>query len=870
MSILAFSSFIRFKEGLSKQPKAAILGLINQQATIAITSILMIILMISAGVMAQGPGSSNQKETATETITETAEKAPELQPIAASDIPSVSEETTVQLDEIRGKIKPLEERKEIQQNFEDLQVEISGMEEQLDATTPEDLKFNRLITLQTSWENVKTSATGWQNSLQSRSQELEEYSQILTEKKQLWEMTQKASLERNDPKALRSRIGEVLESISDVDKELKIQQAAVLTLMDRISQESIRINKALSKISESQAQTREQIFAIDSPPIWKAFEWKEQRASLSNQMKQTLDSRLSILNKFIAENWHRMIFHLAIFILISLFFLNVRRHGESLIEGEVLQARFKYIYHYSYSSAFLLSLFFTTYIYPRAPEFIKELNRLLILIPLIRVLPNIIHKDMRRPFWGLAGLYVLQRLDELIIDFTLAHRLILLLITIVGFIGIFWILRPRGSMLQRDGGKWWQSLIFLSRIALILLGISIFANVFGNVSLADLFTTAILNIAYVGVALFAAILILESIIVISFQSRVFSKLRIVQKNSQLLQERAVSLLRFLAVILWTVFSLRNLNIYDPLKEFTMNILTESWQVGNFSFALGDILIFFITVWLSILLSRLIRFILEEDVLPRIPLPRGVPASISLLTNYVILVFGFLIALTAAGLEWSKFALLAGALGVGIGFGLQQVVNDFISGLILIFERPIKVGDTVEVGVLKGTVKRIGIRSSTIRTFEGAEVIVPNGTLIQSEVTNWTLSDRLRRIEVKVGVSYGSDPNQVLKILQKVAKDNPVVLENPAPMILFQGFGESSLDFSFRIWTSDFDNWLTFSSEITLEVHNALKAADIEIPFPQRDLHLRSVDKDIPQELTAPQKKSDGKSKTTESQEKKKE
>ncbi|MCK5455395.1 MAG: mechanosensitive ion channel family protein, partial [Calditrichia bacterium] len=507
---------------------------------------------------------------------------------------------------------------------------------------------------------------------------------------------------------------------------------------------------------------------------------------------------------------------------------------------------------------------------PRAPEFIKELNRLLILIPLIRVLPNIIHKDMRRPFFGLAGLYVLQRLDELIIDFTLAHRLILLLITIVGFIGIFWILRPRGSMLQRDGGKWWQSLIFLSRIALILLGISIFANVFGNVSLADLFTTAILNIAYVGVALFAAILILESIIVISFQSRVFSKLRIVQKNSQLLQERAVSLLRFLAVILWTVFSLRNLNIYDPLKEFTMTMLTESWQVGNFSFALGDILIFFITVWLSILLARLIRFILEEDVLPRIPLPRGVPASISLLTNYVILVFGFLIALTAAGLEWSKFALLAGALGVGIGFGLQQVVNDFISGLILIFERPIKVGDTVEVGVLKGTVKRIGIRSSTIRTFEGAEVIVPNGTLIQSEVTNWTLSDRLRRIEVKVGVSYGSDPNQVLKILQKVAKDNPVVLENPAPMILFQGFGESSLDFSFRIWTSDFDNWLTFSSEITLEVHNALKAADIEIPFPQRDLHLHTVDKDIPQELTPPQKKSDGKSKTTESQEKKKE
>jgi small-conductance mechanosensitive channel len=268
-------------------------------------------------------------------------------------------------------------------------------------------------------------------------------------------------------------------------------------------------------------------------------------------------------------------------------------------------------------------------------------------------------------------------------------------------------------------------------------------------------------------------------------------------------------------------------------------------VGNFSFALGDLLIFFITIWLSLVLSRFIRFILEEDVLPRLPLPRGVPASISILTNYSILAIGFLIALTAAGVEWSKFALLAGAFGVGIGFGLQNVVNNFISGLILIFERPIKVGDTVEVGILKGTVKRIGIRSSTIRTFDGAEVIVPNGTLIQSEVTNWTLSDQLRRIEVKVGVSYGSDPNQVLKILQKVANDHPGVLEYPAPMVLFQGFGESSLDFSLRVWTSDFDNWLTFSSEITLQVHNVLKEANIEIPFPQRDLHLRSIGKNVP-------------------------
>jgi potassium efflux system protein len=855
---------------ISKNFYENIKRIIKYQFHKASLAIFLITLMISAGVMAQGPSSSDQKQTPAEKAAEIPEKEPELQPIAASDIPNVSEETITQLDEIRRKIRPLDEVKDIDQNFKDLQEEINQMEAELDATNLEDLKFNRLMVIQTDWENAKTTMMSWQNSLKSRSEELEAYGQSLKEMQQLWEMTREASAERDDPQALKTRISEVQDSISKVDKVLKIRQEVVLTLMDQISQESIRINKALSKVSEAQAQTREKIFAIDSPPLWKAFEWKEKRPSLSQQMKQALDSRLSLLDKFIEQNWPRMIFHLAIFIIISLFLLNVRRHEKSWIEKDVLQGSFRYIYHYSFSSALLLSLIITSYVYPNPPEFIRGFNRLLVLLPLIRVLPKIIHHEMRKPFFGLAGLYVLQRMDELIIDFTLAHRLTLLFITLLGFLGLFWILRPNGRVLKREAGKWWQASIFLSRIALILFGVSLFANIFGNVSLADLFTNAVLNIAYVGVAIFTAIVILESIIVISFQSRLFSNLRIIQKNAQLIKKRIVTLLRLLALILWTVFSLRNFDIYDPLMEFTINFLSKSWQIGNFGFAVGDILIFIITIWLSIILSRLIRFILEEDVLPRIPLPRGVPASISILTNYAILAIGFLIALTAAGIEWSKFALLAGAFGVGIGFGLQNVVNNFISGLILIFERPIKVGDTVEVGVLKGTVKRIGIRSSTIRTFEGAEVIVPNGTLIQSEVTNWTLSDRLRRIEVNVGVAYGTDPNRVLRILHKVAEDHPVVLDNPAPMVLFQGFGESSLDFSFRVWTSDFDNWLSFSSDINLQVHNALKKAGIEIPFPQRDLHLRSVDnKNIPHLLKPTQKRNSGKGKAAGSGEGKK-
>jgi small-conductance mechanosensitive channel len=189
----------------------------------------------------------------------------------------------------------------------------------------------------------------------------------------------------------------------------------------------------------------------------------------------------------------------------------------------------------------------------------------------------------------------------------------------------------------------------------------------------------------------------------------------------------------------------------------------------------------------------------------------------------------------------QFALVAGALGVGIGFGLQTIVSNFISGLILIFERPIKIGDTVEVGTLLGRVRRIGIRSSTVRTFDGAEVIVPNNDLITGQVVNWTLSDQMRRIEVKVGLAYGTDPNLVLELLMGVAIKHEKALDNPAPYALFLGFGDSSLDFALRFWTADFENWITTASEVTVGVNDALKEAGLEIPFPQQDLHVRSID-----------------------------
>ena len=233
------------------------------------------------------------------------------------------------------------------------------------------------------------------------------------------------------------------------------------------------------------------------------------------------------------------------------------------------------------------------------------------------------------------------------------------------------------------------------------------------------------------------------------------------------------------------------------------------------------------------------------------LPPGVPTAISKTVSYAVVLVGLWFAVLASGMDVTRFTVLVGTLGVGIGFGLQNVVNNFVSGLILLYERPVRLGDVVEVGKTTGEISRIGVRSSTVKTFQGAEVVVPNSNLVSNELVNWTLSDRARRIEIEVGVAYGSDPERVVKLLVEAARGHDGVLEFPPPSALFTGFGDSSLDFQLRCWTRRFDLWTVVASEVRIAVSRALEAAGIDIPFPQRDLHVVSVDPQAARALQDP-------------------
>jgi potassium-dependent mechanosensitive channel len=254
-------------------------------------------------------------------------------------------------------------------------------------------------------------------------------------------------------------------------------------------------------------------------------------------------------------------------------------------------------------------------------------------------------------------------------------------------------------------------------------------------------------------------------------------------------------------------------------------------------------LFVLSVYLSFWVAKTVRGILADDVLPRLSLPRGVANSASTMTYYLLLMLGLVVALAAAGFEVSQLTIVLGALSLGIGLGLQSVINNFVSGLILMFERPIQPGDTVELAGTVGTVRDIGMRATTFTTFEGADVVVPNGMLLSEKLINWTLSSSTRRVDIPVGVAYGSDPHRVRALLLEVAQRIERVVQQPPPAVWFTGFGASSLDFSVRVW-SHFDDHPSVRSALGLGIHTALAQAGIEIPFPQQDLHLKSVERGV--------------------------
>jgi small-conductance mechanosensitive channel len=665
-----------------------------------------------------------------------------------------------------------------------------------------------------------------------------------------WELTAAAARRERVPPAVLRRVEEVEESLRAEEARLRARQDRVLGLQARVSDLRAELARVATSVDEADAALKRQLFEVESAPLWRALTGPDRAGALGAQLRQTLRESGRDVTAFLAEERGRLWIHLAVVVALGLGLFALRRKVTAVGDVDAALRGAGRMLSRPGSAAVLLSLPLTGVLYPPLPPTLTDLFLLAFLAPLLRVLPGLVPDAFRRPLYGLAALFALDKLAAIAPPRTLLARLAVLLVTAGALAGLLGGLRRGRWARFVRGGAWGLATRAAAVAALGLLALSVVSNVIGNATLAERLTHATLATAILGAVLLGVQAVLEGALAALLHLPAVQRRPLVARHRELLQRRTAALLRVAVVAFWAWRTAQEFGIAGAAGAAGEAVLGLRLRVGGLDVSLGNVAAFAVTLALALALSRAVRFVLDEGVFAEIDLPRGVPAAVSKTAQYVILLLGFSWAVLASGMEMSRFSFLVGALGVGIGFGLQNVVNNFVSGLILLYERPVQVGDIVEVGAVSGEVTRIGVRSSTVRTFPGAEVIVPNATMIATEVTNWTLSDRRRRIELGVGVAYGTPPQAVIDLLVAAVRGRAGVLESPAPVALFLRFGESSIEFVLRFWTADFDRWQLLASEVMIEVHASLGRAGIAIPFPQRDLHVRSLDPAAAEALAA--------------------
>ena len=291
------------------------------------------------------------------------------------------------------------------------------------------------------------------------------------------------------------------------------------------------------------------------------------------------------------------------------------------------------------------------------------------------------------------------------------------------------------------------------------------------------------------------------------------------------------------IMLWNIWSelflaferLDTIPLWEVSEEVSGEVIFKAITVWDLMITIAVIVITFLG-------ARNIPGLLEIALLSQLPLAVGTNYAITTVFRYVIVITGSVIALQLLGAQWSKLQWLIAALSVGLGFGLQEIVANFVSGIVILFERPIRIGDTVTIGDQTGTVNRIRIRATTIIDLDRREIVIPNKTFITERLINWSLTDPIMRAIIRVGVAYGSDIELTEKTLLEIAASNTKVLDEPKPSVFFQAFGDSTLNFELRVFISGFSNLVPVSHELNTAIDHEFRKKNIEIAFPQRDIH----------------------------------
>src|SRR5262245_42416570 len=704
---------------------------------------------------------------------------------------------------------------------------------------------NALANLTDSWQMMRSRLAPLNDTLTRRATLAQQRVEQLDSMQATWAATRTDAEKAGAPPTVFARIDGTLAAIATARGNAGAQLAHVLGLQDRAARQLGRCDDVLARIAQAGNELQGPLLSRDAVAIWSPEARRWMSNDLGGRLRDAIADIVGVIRDFVASQSTRTPLQVALFVGVAVLARLARRGARRSADKQPSEAAAAQVFELPYSSALVLTLVATVWIYPHPPRAVMSAVALLVLLPTVLLVRCLASPVVVPAVYALAAFFLVDRVRDLCSVVPVLEQWVFLVEVLSGIVFLTLALRSEHLLPGGDNEVAPESrraIVWVLRGQLLVLVIAVFAGALGFMRLARLLGGEVLTSSYVALVAYAGVRVGEGLVAYALRVQPLCNLFIVQRHGALVKRRLTRALHWLAVGAWAYVTLDALGVLPSIWSAAGAFLSVRYVRGSVSLSVGDVVAFALTVWIAFVGSSFVRFALNEELYPRVQLPRGSSYALSTIVHYLIIVTGFVFALAALGIDLTRVTILAGALGVGVGIGLQNVVANFVSGLILLLERRLHVGDAVQLGNLEGRIREIGSRASTIRTWDGAEVIVPNAVLTSERVTNWTLSDALRRVNLDVGVAYTADPQRVLEILRNVATSHPKALADPAPLALCTGFGDSALKFQLRVWTR-IEDAEQFLSELAIGVHRALSAAKIEIPFPQRDVNIRNGDLD---------------------------
>ena len=789
----------------------------------------LLALMLVAPAWAQSSStSSSSSESAADAGTHA---------IAPADIPSRADADEKFIQAVQRRAQMTDKVRRLEQTLSRQAAAVDQLSQVTESNDLSQLSVQRLESLERHWQLKDRALNQTRADIARATNTASEDAAELAVLRTAWQAT---AAQPNLSPALVQRADELIAQIDAAQAMLADPLAKLLDLGRKGNALSTQLQKGVSDVVREVADQDRRLVTMDSPPLWQAIREADMLEPVGSGLRRNLEIETAFARDFDAA--HARLLPLlgafALLLLPAIFWL--RRRAKGLVAaGQLGEPALRALARPWAAWLLLVAAGAALYGF-QGPGLRQQGVMLLAWVPVLGLLQRRMLNIVGPWAYLSAIFYFLNVVVSLLVGNPLLYRLLLLALNLLMLSTLGWhILRARRGGNEQDEARFqagtWHGVAWA---ACIVLAVAAASNLFGNISLSSMLVSATLASSYVALAMYAGSKVALALMQVSLAGPTVAKLS--ARYAASLVPAVVSIGRMLLVVGWLLFTLQSFRIYRPVSAFAIAVLTYEFSLGTLSLSLGSLVSFALATWAAFWVAKTIRQVLAEDILPGLSLPRGVGNSVSSLSYYVILFLGLLAALAAAGFQVGQLTLVFGALGVGIGFGLQDVVRNFVAGLILMFERPLQRGDTVEVAGMLGQVREIGLRATTVTTFEGADVVVPNGMLLADKMVNWTLNGTRRRFDLNISTHYSADPQRTMDLLVEIARSCTHVAATPAPACIMTGLAPGELQFNIRAWTKDFGDWVAARTELAMKIRNGLAEAGIEVPRPQREVVIHGL------------------------------